>query len=490
MSYSELESSPTYSVYIFYADIQLIYQSKKNCSSDENSYTKTNSTIKKNSFSGYNISFINNILPLCIDTETNIDIYPNNKAIFDASNLAVEWMNTDIADSITFLDTLAFSSSRLNNCNVLRIYNTTNLSQLKAIFDAKDILSGVIVNTNIYTTKINKLIEVASSKATSDSDSNVNNTINKNSTNVTNNSNNKTSTKNENTQSFISDFIDDQVMELVISTYFIDQDIKKLGLVLHKYQSNIEGVSTQIENYGLEINQLEESDTNFFELIYMASIFVQIIFTYLKYLNTRDINDTVNKSLFLIITVQIFIFESIFKFFHMLKGTNNAFFTPTLVYKVQTRDRFLFYKENIKLFKGLTVLSISFHLIFVIFSQKDLTIIRKLFKRVVVVFLVTISILIMVFSVFLHLMFGSIISDYTTLLNPFTLLFAYLFGVETGSEINEKTNKGLLYIQIILYFIRLFVLNFILVVMILVFQQFMKKQEIEKQKEKNQFKND
>jgi len=458
MSFEELEASDIYSIFLFYSDIQIVYKDKESCSSIERSKEEENSNKNSRSF---NVSFIKDKKPKCYVTNNITSIYERKKRLIDYAKIELESTKKHNFPKLTTLDTLAFSPSRLNTADVIRIHNKTHLSQFEQIFTAKKIISN-IPNDNIYLINIDKIIRVGnkipSGYSSSDSASN-------------------------NSESDQTVLFDSSVTEILISCYFLNQDLDKVGIVLHKFSSQLDGVQTEISINTLEIKQLLHREKISLDAVYFVIIIILIIFAYLKYAATGDLNDSISKNLFLILTVLIFGFENIFKFYHMLSGTNNAYFTPTLVYKIESRDRYFFYFDNIKIFKGITVVTICFHFIYVLFSQKDLMILKKLFKRVLIVFFIVLFFLIFSLTIFMHLVFGSKMKEFSGISGPFYTLFTFVLGIESGKQLREDPDSSRVWISIMLYFVRLSVFNFTLVVMILVYKRFQEKEEIAKELE-------
>lgn len=458
MHYEELVNSPIYSIFIFYSDIQIIYKDKVSCSKPDN-FTLT-STI--NSFSSFNISFINQKYPRCYDTTKFTDIYEKKKRLFDYAELTVESSSKQNLQSLGLLDTLAFSPTRLDEANVIRIYNKSDLYNFEQIFAAKKILNQV-ANENKYLDEIDMIMRGYSRMP-----------------GISNNNTNSTT----NIDSDQFNLIDSSVTDILISSYFLNQDLDKLGVVIHKFSSPLDGVNTEINNYSLEVHPLDHRESLSLDAVYFIIIIILIIFAYLKYAATEDLNDSVNKNLFLILTVLIFLFENVFKFYHLLKGTNNAFFSTTLVYKIESRDRYFFYLENIKVFKGMEIVTVCFHFIYILFTQKDLMILKKLFKRVIIVFFIVLFFLIFSLTIFMHLVFGEKYQGFASIISPLFSLFTFVLGVETGEQITENSQSSSLIIKIMLYFIRLAVVNFTLIVMILVYKRFQEKEEIARELQK------
>lgn len=189
----------------------------------------------------------------------------------------------------------------------------------------------------------------------------------------------------------------------------------------------------------------------------------------------------INKSYFLILAWLIYILENIYRFFHILKGTNDCFYPPHIILKLERRDGFLFFHDNIRLFKAIKNLLLFVHLIYVFFSIKELTIIRKLFQKGLIVFYIIVIIIILSISIFVFLILGNYFQEFSSLSKTFILLISYSLGIESTENIEVGTMSELkdylLYVKIIVYFIRLIVINFSLIVMYVFYKKVAELQE-------------
>jgi len=467
-----------------------VYQPKISCTSENSQVSNDNtysiSSRNETSSNNFNVKFINNLPPLCIDKNSFLQINDAKKQLLDTSGLSVDFLIKSINDDDNFLDQLTFSKTRLDNTNLIRISNITDFENFKRIFIAEDIFQNKDLNDNKYIKEIDKLIK-EQQIIIEKKNYNKNYLENKNSNKVDNDIKIDNKTINyiiNNDENQI--LIDSHVTSVQISTFFLNQDLNTLGLVFHKYQVSTSGVNTEIYNNCLKIQQPKDRiyDTLHFSYFIFC---ILILFTYFKYSHTEDLRDTVNKSYFLIVAVLIFLLENIFKLNHLLKGTNNSYFTPSLVYDLSNRDRYFFYDENIKFFKGLIVLTMFFHLIYVLFSQKDLMMIKKFFNYVIVVLIIVIFVLILTMTTFMNLIFGSQNSEYSDVTSTFLSMFYYVIGVPRGIDIIKDSKTSVIYVKMILYLLRLFVIYFILVEVIFVFRKVKENEEKEKSKKEKNF---
>lgn len=188
-----------------------------------------------------------------------------------------------------------------------------------------------------------------------------------------------------------------------------------------------------------------------------------------------------NKSFFLICAWLIFILELIYTIIHIINGTFDAYFSPFLILNIKKRDAFIFFKDNIRLFKAIKTLFLFVHLIYVIFSLKKLTIIRKLFQKGLIIFYIIISIVILAISVFVNLLLGNYFEEFNSLMKTFISLIGYSLGVESTDNIDVGKvmylKDYILYVRITVYFIRLIVINFSLIVMYVFYKKAAQAQE-------------
>ncbi len=195
----------------------------------------------------------------------------------------------------------------------------------------------------------------------------------------------------------------------------------------------------------------------------------------------KKLRKVFSRSFFLILAWVIFISEIIYGTIHLIYGTHDAFFTPFIIYDFKKRDSFLFYKENIRLFKGIKLLFLCVHLIYVIFPLKKITIISKLFQKGLIIFYIIISIVILAISVFVYFLIGNYFQEF----NTFTGTFIYLIGFSLGIDSTNSIDIGnvlflkdyILYVRIIVYFIRLIVINFSLIVLYVFYRKAAQMQE-------------
>jgi len=299
------------------------------------------------------------------------------------------------------------------------------------------------------------------------------------------------------------DIIDDKYNTINNENNYADYDNK--GLKQNYFyekneQSNLENSTVKINNnLSNNIKELSKNDIQnnpyalnindkHFEKAQMESIYKEKLWK------------IVNKSFFLSCSWIAFLYELLYRSIHILKGTFDGFFYPHLILDLAKRDGFLFFNNNIRLFKAIQVLFLSAHLIYVVFSYKKLTIIRKLFQKGLIIFYIVISIIILAISLIVYLILGNYLQEFNTLTGTFITLLGYSLGIESTDNIDvgnvSYLQDYILYLKILVYFIRLVVLNFSLIVMYSFYRKASTvqenkdkiKKESEKEKEYNRIK--
>jgi hypothetical protein len=459
ITYKELETKLTSSVFILYSDINFKYKQLISCQekkkensikiSDKNKFFQLaisddeDTNINENNTYYIHLHDNKNRKTECYENDGTIRELPNEKTT-KLKNYGLKYFHNNDDDlDYFFMDNLIYPNFYYDETAYFPFYNVKNVTDFNSyLVDSK------YFEVNYYQKKLDNLIHGNNSLINKKKDTLENHFFNANFGIVT------------------------------FTTFFLNIETDKLGFIVHEFKSEDDLVENNIKYYSMLTQENDDRIDKFSTILGIFLIIVLIIFSYLKYKKKKGIYDLINKCFFGIIFILLYFFDKIFQFYHIIKQTNNAYFHPILIYDVINRDKYLFYKLNINIIKGLMVLSLSFHLIYVIFEQKDIIIIRRMFKRVIIVFFIIIIFFTLTIAIFSHINFGATIKEYDTLLKTFISIFCFTIGIETYDQ--NKTGSIFdnmhSFTRVIIYIMRLVVMNFVFIIMILIFQKHEKKE--------------
>lgn len=480
-------ANPVNSIFIFYFDIQINYVPQTKCPIP-----------LKNNTLGSSMRFIKD-QPNCYrDNDTSVDMYREGKAkLFDLVNLELKYSETP--NPLGFLDYLFFQSFSFSSPNVISINKIGELNRLFFLISFKDLFDFSPM-LNKYENKMENLIL----QYNKDNSLQLSEQLEKPDFYDSKQDRSEVydSIDEQNLSEKQFDFIDSNVQEFLISTFFLNQDLNQLGILFHYYSNKNSIVDTQIIIFGIDI--YPSSLDTLYDVAFTFLIISLILTMYIKYRlemadQTAKLTDYfLGRGFYLIIAVACFIFESIYRIYHILLGTNNAYFAPSMITNNVYRDRFIYFKQNLMFFKGSEDFFLCIHMIYVIFSDEDLFIMKNLFDKVTTVFFIILIIVCFAIAVFLNLIFGTKFSHLSDLLGSFIFTSASIFSVDIPIEASQNKNNIVMQktLAVFLYFLKMISQNFILVFTIYKFQGYMfkkikkqlKDQELNKEKLRKQIK--
>jgi len=426
--------------------------------------SKTNITI------GSKIKFPNNeYMKQCLDLTSTSKFYsedPYHQKLFDSVSLPIIEPDDYEYTNLNFLDYLFYSSTRVEDANIIRIENRTQLSKLENILESYHWQTEKIKSKNKYSNLINNLIRSYSKSKD----------FGKISSLIKNNFDESVLAQELNDNRAL---VDDRISEMVISSFLLNEDLDKMGLLTHKYYATNSVVSTYINHFSLEIEYFQGDTQRIIEYAYLVVSFLLVLCFYLKYI-LRGLDQVITASRYFLLFINIFIIEKIFVIYHLFQGTDNLFFKPLCAYDIDLRERFIYYKDNIKFFKALAAMSISIHMNFVIFPHEDLFIIKKLFTQVIILFFIIIIIVSLSLTMVLNFYFGLRMGEFNKILDTFIKVFGFILGIEIISTQNEQENSYTRIAKSVMFIIRLIYTNFTIVVMTYTYNHLMEKKNNQK----------
>lgn len=464
MKHAQLVKNTKYSIYIYYSDIQIKYLKLNICP-----------LVEKNKTIGNEIKLRRNLLKKkCLDFTDSQSFYSENenrRSLFDSVSMAITEPSDITLEKLNFLDYLFYGTTLVDDANIIRIENRTHLFQLENILEARYFQTEKFKSTSKYLDRINYLIrdfsktlefEKASLSAVAQFDKYLQSEV----------------LYEKDSEAYA--FVDDRVGEMVISSFFMNQDIDKMGVIIHKYSATNSIVSTSINHFSLEIEDFKGNMETVIGYAYFLVLLLLVFCFYLKYRLTCDFWLVVAASRYLFFFVIVFILENIYKLYHTFEGTNNVFFKPLGAFEINLRERFIYYKDNVKFFKAFASMAICVHLNFVIFPQEDLFVIKKLFTQVIIVFFLIILVVSLSLTFLLNFLFGVEISSYSKLFQTLLKVFGFILGIETSSSLNDEKSYESRFADLVLFFIRIIYMNFTIVVMTYTYNKLMEKKRINK----------
>jgi len=141
------------------------------------------------------------------------------------------------------------------------------------------------------------------------------------------------------------------------------QDEQYLGIIVFNLKQNIDGTTeTSINNYSVRINNIAaQGSFSAAEIINLLSVFGLLASFYLKYGLIRNVEETLERSIFFLVFFASLIFEYVYKTNLIIKGIfNYRDINDINKYKY---DITVFSIENIKLIKSFGIIFICYHMI-------------------------------------------------------------------------------------------------------------------------------
>jgi hypothetical protein len=247
----------------------------------------------------------------------------------------------------------------------------------------------------------------------------------------------------------------------------------------------------QVNNFRFEKIGKEEVEKNINKNYLEKEKFVSNKLEYIFQTQKRKNNI---KSISLFIAFIIFIIYLIFKFIHFMKSTRDYFFTPKILLDLPRRDSYLFYNENLRIFMAIIVIFLYQYLIFVFFPLKRISIIRKFNNKSLIIFWLTLITVIFSITIFFYVYMGIYFLQFNQLFDTLFWIIGFCLGIDSSTNFvynnNPKLIEYIYILKIIVYFLRLVVTNFTLIVMYNIYKKDaeklekkdLKKLEIEKEK--------
>jgi hypothetical protein len=409
----------------------------------------------------FNLTFRENNSPLCL-TPQQTNIYIKKRDIIENYHLN---FGLNSGYDLQFLDNLFYPGSQIANPSVFRVQSPENLVDFNNYISfAKSLRcerfnlteSYCLVNIkNPAQQKIEDLINILSSGVKSKF---------------------KFEGKDNNVE-----IIDTETKNVNINTFFISTDLKLYGKIMFYYsiqEGSIDtGYSVMAYNLDLLDNKVTSSKTSSqgsftlnYEYITMLCVVFLILLAYVKNRYLNSIAETINRSFFLILFVLTVVAEILFKVYHMLKGTNDYVYLKQLLLNTWRRNASLLYSSNLRIFKALSVLTISYHLVYVVFTIRDLVVFTIFLKPVFQRFFIVLISLMLSLALMITIFLGNFYTEFSQFSVSFFNVFNYAIGVQPPLITDESTytnnvTQMRFYFELANFIIRLIVLNFSMITM-------------------------
>jgi hypothetical protein len=267
------------------------------------------------------------------------------------------------------------------------------------------------------------------------------------------------------------ELVDAGTKQMNINVYFSTGDL--VGVTSFIYQTKKASVFTSLftRSYALE-NPDSKINKNLFYYEYIQILCAGILAVqlYLKYLKIRSIKETLNNSFFFVMFLVFFLFEYTFKLHHYFKSTNDYIFPENFISSPNQRELLPYFLENIKIIKSFSTVSLSYHLIYVVFDIKYLIVFTSFLKPVFQRFLIVLCLIILSISLMIMLISGPFYIEFSSFSLAFFNVLNYVFGIDSPSVTDASTftiatTQTRFYFQVLLYAFRIIVVNFCLIIM-------------------------
>jgi hypothetical protein len=207
-----------------------------------------------------------------------------------------------------------------------------------------------------------------------------------------------------------------------------------------------------------------------YEYITMICVAFMIVLAYVKNRYLNSLAETINRSFFLVLFLFTVVAENLFRIYHMLKGTNDYVYKKQLLLNPWRRDASLLFSSNLRIFKALSVLCISYHLVYVVFTVRDLVVFTIFLKPVFQRFFIVLISIMLSLALMITIFLGSFYLEFSQFSVSFFNVFNYAIGVQPPLITDESTytsnvTQMRFYFELANFVIRLIVLNFSMITM-------------------------
>jgi hypothetical protein len=321
----QIKNDPSLSFYIHKAEIQLQDYNTTACSGGE----ILNLTLSNDS--------------KC-QTESPFPLSIRKK--FFVSNFNIRILEDPrVANNITHgsFDYLMFSSVNLEAASAILIDDVSDVKNLKNLLTVSYKLKATNIGQNIdyiYATKTQKKVETIMDEISTNSE-----------------------------KSGVSyDIIDSSTRNMNAIVYFLSvldnpQDEQYLGIIVFNLKQNTDGTTeTSINNYSVRINNIAaQGSYSAAEITNLLSVFGLLASFYLKYGLIKNVEETLERSIFFLVFFGSLIFEYVYKTNLIIKGIFN--YRDIKDINKYNYDITVFSIENIKLIKSFGIIFICYHMI-------------------------------------------------------------------------------------------------------------------------------
>jgi len=389
----------------------------------------------------------NEATPFCIGTELE-SLKEKKFEIFDLNKIQVTEVDPN-RQTWGLMDYLFLENSNLNYGNTITLIKQIDRTNLKNLKDMMEMSIGVrckIFNsTCVENYSADSLFKFLSQLYSADYK-------------ITRSENNV-------------ELVDPGTKQMSIYVYFSTGDL--IGVTSFIYETKQASAFTSVltRSYALE-NPDSKINQNLFYYEYIQILCVGILAVqlYLKYLKIRSIKETLNNSFFFVMFLVFFLFEYTFKLFHHFKSTNDYIFPEHLIISQNQRELLPYFLENIKIIKSFSTVSLSYHLIYVVFDIKYLVVFTSFLKPVFQRFLIVLCLIILSISLMIMLISGRFYIEFSSFSLAFFNVLNYVFGIDSPSVTDTSTftiatTQTRFYFQVLLYAFRIIVVNFCLIIM-------------------------
>jgi hypothetical protein len=279
------------------------------------------------------------------------------------------------------------------------------------------------------------------------------------------------------------ELVDYSTKQMNINLYFISTDESMINLVNFYYAVDEASIRTGYKTFtsktwaGKMISR--ESKFKFSDYYgYMLYIIIGLMFVIMYFKNSflLDFSETINRSFFFNLFICIFIFECIFKIYHTTIATADCVFPEEYFMGEDRKFLALLFTNNIRILRAFSVLTISYHLIYVVFPVKELVVFTIFLKPVFQRFFIVVVLFLTSLAITMTVLLGTYYSEYSSLPASVLRVLNYAMGINFTSNTDESTFPSLIiqmnfYFKVFNFLSRLVVINFAMITMFYYFRK-------------------